>query len=337
MIGRLLSILLCFPSRKRKSPKKSKGNAPSSELNTLTQPGNKTIPGSSEEPVVTTSEPGSNNPQSQWNNLRPDFQSARSSNSAGVSKAADTDKGLSINTTAISQGATSDIGIGNSRPSIESHGTSLQERNKTSSPVPSVRQDMHKLQREIQKELNRLKKPSDGPKSTIILHRDLMDFWSHPKWAPFIIDQSWWSELNDNVVHHVHPMTKYWKAFSILILVNFSEWDRFHSMFIYPQRSDSRLPFPLVDLIDETFLGSHLGSLFYEAQWAFCPFVITERQDPLVLRDMNLDCRFPFIAKSKKVGDGGSGFVSKQVVAPGYLRTNHGSSVNHKVSRIIVH
>ncbi|PSN61810.1 kinase-like protein [Corynespora cassiicola Philippines] len=172
------------------------------------------------------------------------------------------------------------------------------------------------LQDKIQKELILLAKGSEEENSEIILEQDLKDFWTEPRRSPFYTNMPWYHLIQNETGN---SMGNYFKIFSILIQINFREWNSFQGFFIETKKTDDDIPFSLEDLSGDAFLGPCNGKLFYNTQWVFCPIVITEKQEPCNLKGTDLNLRFPFISRGEKVGEGACGVVHRQLIAARHL------------------
>ncbi|KAF2738922.1 kinase-like protein [Polyplosphaeria fusca] len=187
---------------------------------------------------------------------------------------------------------------------------------------------LEQLEGDIQSAIWTIVKSPNGTAAQIVLPEDLTDFWAHPERVRFILGQSWYKLLPKG---HEHPMRDFHKSFSILLLVNFREWHRFHEVFIAePDRSDKKIPFELETLQQDDFLGIHHGQAFYEKQWVFCPYVFKAQQEPHKLRGMDLELRFPYVKTTKPIGEGSSGTVCKQIVAKHHLVIKESSNIQDR-------
>jgi hypothetical protein len=120
------------------------------------------------------------------------------------------------------------------------------------------------------------------------------------------------------------------KILSILVAIDWGEWIRFRSVFLEPMkdprhcRLDGSIPFPLVDLEDEAFLGEW-GEIFYTTQHAFAPIEIKQGEVNYYPSWM----RLPFIrSKSERLGKGTYGSVTKEVIAVHQFKWKESQSLN---------
>jgi hypothetical protein len=112
------------------------------------------------------------------------------------------------------------------------------------------------------------------------------------------------------------------KIASILVLINWSAWETFTTIFLPPdlKRRDGNLPFTLANLGKEDFLGSQHAHHFIHSQLTFLPVTIEENAD---LKHSD-QFRLPFNWEGKKSSKGSFGTVTKVQVARGYLKFREG-------------
>lgn len=128
----------------------------------------------------------------------------------------------------------------------------------------------------------------------------------------------------------------YIRVISVLASISWTKWEEFREIFseewdeqennTSPRRTDKALPFVSAALGSRGFLGAS-GPLFYEAQFFFCPIVIRYEQTNTGCRG----ARVPVVS-SKWIGDGASGNVFEEVVAPGYIEVSDQQDLNTTVS-----
>ncbi|KAF4540676.1 Ankyrin repeat protein [Lasiodiplodia theobromae] len=175
-------------------------------------------------------------------------------------------------------------------------------------------------ERQIQEGLIGLMKSSTGlENSRIILEQDLRELWTQDGNDDFYKTKSWYSgNINSKFMSE-----NFLKILSILVLLNFRNWESFKTMFIDTERrTDNDLPFDRKELQATEWLGPRDGDEFFQKQWIFCPFVIIERQKPYDETELQMERRMPFIQKRQPIGEGASAEVYMEVVAPYYLEYN---------------
>ncbi|OJJ06553.1 hypothetical protein ASPVEDRAFT_328348 [Aspergillus versicolor CBS 583.65] len=110
------------------------------------------------------------------------------------------------------------------------------------------------------------------------------------------------------------------QTISILIYINWDGWARFNEMFFLYQgpettrdRTDRRIRhYDIQTLTREDFLGPEAGGPFLDTRSIFCPIDIEEGS----VSTWDDGWRLPFLAaKSERRGGGGSGKVTKEVIA----------------------
>jgi hypothetical protein len=176
---------------------------------------------------------------------------------------------------------------------------------------------------------NRLENLKVGEKDTpIILPSDIKALWTPILHRTFYMSQTWyepsWDESN--------AMEDYLRIMSILIYINFRNWDNFRKVFIDRHRQDKNLPFcDLEALKKDDFLGEVDGKKFYDEQWIFCPIKIQEREKAY---DLDGPERLPWIDSPSLIGEGASGRITKQTIAAGFLEYDN-RTVNPTVSRSV--
>lgn len=198
-------------------------------------------------------------------------------------------------------------------------------------PPPSLQS----LEKEIRSGLRALmKKSSDLENSKIILGDDLRGFWTD-HYTQFYKRQLWYDPRWDRT----NLVSDYQRIISILILIQFKDWKHFRNMFIDRGRADAELPFNREELNKESFLGSDIGPYFWECQWIVSPLVIEERQEPYHLTGDEVERRFPYVEKERKIGAGVSCTVYRQVIAARHLKYSRQAreSDNTKVGSCFFH
>jgi hypothetical protein len=122
------------------------------------------------------------------------------------------------------------------------------------------------------------------------------------------------------------------KILSILVAIEWLEWNKFHLIFLAPmkdpfaRRLDKSLPFPLNELVDDSFLGRRMGEKFWKMQYAFIPIVIEEG----VEKGYPAWKRLPFIQSERKhLGTGIYGSVTKEVIAVHQFRWRDSHNLNN--------
>lgn len=174
--------------------------------------------------------------------------------------------------------------------------------------------------------LEELKSKEVGEKSRpIVLPDDVKRIWALTYYRGFYTRQTWYDTAWDKT----DLMDQFVQIMSILIRINFAKWNRFGAIFVNRKdRRDGDLPFSLQELQEETFLGKYIGSLFHEAQFAFCPILIPQQEDEFIL---DKERRLPWIDDPKLIGEGAFGKVTKRTVAKGFLHYQDDTS-NSRVS-----
>jgi serine/threonine protein kinase len=174
--------------------------------------------------------------------------------------------------------------------------------------------------------LLRLKASEVGAKDKpIILPESVKAIWAPTYYRWFYMSYGWY----DKAWNKTNSMDQYIQIMSILIRMNFGEWDQFGAIFIdQKDRYDKHLPFTLEELQQDDFLGKANGMHFHREQWAFCPIRIQEQGEEL---EMDQDRRLPWIDDPKAIGEGAFGKVTKRTVAEGFL-TYKNLTVNPTVS-----
>lgn len=148
----------------------------------------------------------------------------------------------------------------------------------------------------------------------IILPEVVREIWAQNHHRKFYMNQIWYDTKWDRN----NFMEEMIQIMSILIRINFHDWERFGAIFIdHRDRRDQNLPFDLKRLQEEGFLGRLEGALFHETQFAFCPVLIPEQEDEFIL---DREKRLPWIDEPRFVEKGGYGEVNKRTVAKGFLR-----------------
>lgn len=114
------------------------------------------------------------------------------------------------------------------------------------------------------------------------------------------------------------------KTISILADIGWEEWSRFRAVFfpdgwdgsLHQERKDSCLPHAHDKLEDASFIGDAAGE-FVDKQCAYIPKTIDEGSNIIIPRTQPL----PFIkSKQERMGVGGFGFVTKEVIACHHFR-----------------
>jgi hypothetical protein len=159
----------------------------------------------------------------------------------------------------------------------------------------------------------------------IILPEDVNSIWALTHNRRFYTNQVWYNPAWDKT----DDMDQFVQIMSILIRINFDRWDKFREIFINQgDRRDGDLPFDLGELQEKDFLGRLTGSVFHEAQLAFCPIQIPQQEDEFELDKRR---RLPWTDKPELIGAGGFGTVWKRTVAKGFL-SYQDTTINSKVS-----
>ena len=129
-------------------------------------------------------------------------------------------------------------------------------------------------------------------------------------------------------------MDGYLIVMSILVYINFQDFDLFREIFIQGSETkltrDEDIPFPLTKMTDKGFLGPAFGQAFYDNQYMFCPIRIQEREEPYFLKDKE---RLPWVGQSKEIFTGIISDVREFRIAANYLEYSN-RTVNPIVSHI---
>ncbi|KAF2647557.1 kinase-like protein [Lophiostoma macrostomum CBS 122681] len=201
--------------------------------------------------------------------------------------------------------------------------TSSTENPVQLSTVPEHSPRLEELEIEIREKLRDLEIPDSG----IILPQKLEELWYSTYHRKFYSRWPWFNEKWDLS----NGMREYNKIISILILARFTGWDKFEEIFITGKRNDTGLPFPKSELERTDFLGRDFGPNFWKEQWAVCPLVIKEQQDPYKLTGDLANQKLPYLGKPKPIGDGATGDVYEQEVAARHIQFSERGDLTENV------
>jgi hypothetical protein len=174
------------------------------------------------------------------------------------------------------------------------------------------------LENDIYEHMNRYQLEDEEPSAYFIGTRTLRDVWK-----PYFHHHE--SNGLDPVVY---ALRHYFfdadekqcviKIASILILVKWSKWDSFQSIFLNSgeSRRDGSLPFTLQYLGNKDVLGPRIAQQFDHWQSTFLPITIEEDKDVRY----GMQYRFPFTFESKKSSKGSFGAVTKVIIPRGYVK-----------------
>jgi hypothetical protein len=180
------------------------------------------------------------------------------------------------------------------------------------------------LLREINSELyNALHRKNDDTSLRFVCDDDLKKIWTQERIEKISKGFKWAKEKT-------LVQKQFVKVLSTLVWIHWDDWESFGDHFLnVPKRSDNDLP-----LRDTTFLGSgSFANGFAADQYIFMP-VVLEEDDPVSNPGADFlyyskHHRLPFLS-SKKIGQGSSGTVTKEEIAPGYFK-GRGGGKNVKV------
>lgn len=165
-------------------------------------------------------------------------------------------------------------------------------------------------------------KNKDKEHLRFICAHDIEQIWTLPRIAQLSKGSNWSThELQTRAQKH------FVKIMSTLIWIKWDYWDEFGRLFLehrdadsYLDRTDKQLP-----LQDTSFLQTEeLQTIFRDQQYLFNPVVIMEDDEDASDIDIHYSekysekHRMPFL-KTEMIGEGSSGTVTKEVIAPGYL------------------
>ncbi|CAO2649257.1 Nn.00g066420.m01.CDS01 [Neocucurbitaria sp. VM-36] len=203
-------------------------------------------------------------------------------------------------------------GDGQARPSSESSKISRGPNEPISdtpqrSSIPSEDSYDEKLRVEL---FNLLRERKEYKKA--IFPEEIKRIWDPMYYRRFYTSQPWYDESWDKC----NLMDDYLRIMSILVQIHFRDWKNFRRLFIDSNRRDEDLPFKKNGLKALDFLGDAFGPSFYDAQWAYCPRKIQEREEPYV---WDGDEPLPWLDQPVKIGEGAFGRITRQTIAKGYL------------------
>lgn len=195
---------------------------------------------------------------------------------------------------------------------------------------------------EVKEQFDQIAERKDIPDARFIKNHDLREIWDRP---PQGETQSRLVLLVRRYIvkgHYFPPRFEhqlrddYLRVISILVYITWTKWEEFREIFIeqYDQqqdqviikRKDMNLPFSLDNLRSQNFLD-RFGSAFYDSQFIFSPIVVRYQS----INKSRIGSRLPVIS-SAKIGEGGSGVVFAETIAPGYLEVSENQDLNTVVS-----
>ncbi|QKX58024.1 uncharacterized protein TRUGW13939_05144 [Talaromyces rugulosus] len=161
---------------------------------------------------------------------------------------------------------------------------------------------------------------------------DLKRIWT-PEILGVLVLGGWWDGSLLAFVEEIHA--HFLQTISILIYVGWDDWSRFYEIFFSHRdadeqlcRTDRRIPeYDVQTLKKDDFLGPSFGSKFFDNRYFFCPIDIEEGSH----LKFGVGWKLPFLAgKSSHCGIGGSGIVTKEVIAVEHYRSEAGTHLTEK-------
>jgi hypothetical protein len=110
------------------------------------------------------------------------------------------------------------------------------------------------------------------------------------------------------------------KTLSILVHIRWDDWPKFTEIFMEGQgfrkdRVDSKLPYDLAILQEESFLGGGSGEDFSDSQYIFIPIILTQGK----IDTYPIERRLPLNTGGRVLGKGAFGKVMEEVIPQGQL------------------